>query len=977
MMTRLLFILIFTSSGLTSQVASAGLGSWLNDVREAVQRGLRRGEDPNAPRGSRPPGANAGRFHPVTREFETFLARSGVTDLTDKAIGGAYAHLAVREADALQAVRFLSGEGAKAFLTTGKKGLDFDNIPKAAAHYLAHNSDTLPETLQNSRIFELNIISLMDGTKNVGEINERLGALIGHMEDNASHLYFIKGLEDLPPRSDNNPITSLDQLRVYLESNDRSAKIWTRLDEDSVRHIEGQHADNLKAFGRQTLEELNEEQTIRTLIPWLKGMGREHQTNVKLETLYRTLKAFKQFAPNEPFPEAPRRFFDDLLGELETSGNFAPDKLTQLRNEVADTTTLLEVRRAQRGPHFRAKVAELEEKLRDQTKRLQEAETQLAETTTFRSELDQFNENFRGAANSIDELLERFQTSAPPNRAEIQRALRSVQQELGAQREMVRNDWPEVSRLLEEASSSNQTVQPHEAVTLRNLSDRLRSATSSEANRFSEGYEGSLYNELTDEEIIPHLARRLGIDESILEAQTNPGEFLRKLREEAESKIVGAERALNSWFRVLATHFGGARDNSGAAALIVQVGEPGGGKSFTPEQLAEMMNAKHLAYNGTEFKDPTSIKRITGADPNYVGYGEVDDYLDQIQRNNNDGKPTFLVLDDLHEADPAFTQLAFTVRNQPFKTNSKGERVYFNNVFVIMNSNHLMGGRADQLLQQTEGMDRLQQLRVYKEALLEEDSVRWSRPLLDGVTDIILYGKLPSEANTEFVKAAWGRWSRSIDTRNRTIELDESAINFIARYDFESNRELRDFISSTVADRLNRHFNDGTIPEGSIGRVHIETRYNDDGIEIEPRITIRFVKEDDGPEEILEDFIEQAARRAEFELVESEVSQALDQRGALFRPFGRQVYELFSDNFDIDKAILDEKFREYYYDLLTQAIMRNLDDGAERTRDNLLQYTEEYLAQLDGNTEVQQQMWEQVQDDVLAILDQIENGGSL
>jgi hypothetical protein len=62
---------------------------------------------------------------------------------------------------------------------------------------------------------------------------------------------------------------------------------------------------------------------------------------------------------------------------------------------------------------------------------------------------------------------------------------------------------------------------------------------------------------------------------------------------------------------------------------------------------------------------------------------------------------------------------------------------------------------------------------------------------------------------------------------------------------------------------------------------------------------------------------------------------------------------------------------------LTQAIMRNLDDGAERTRDNLLQYTEEYLAQLDGNTEVQQQMWEQVQDDVLAILDQIENGGSL
>jgi hypothetical protein len=123
----------------------------------------------------------------------------------------------------------------------------------------------------------------MDGTKNVGEINERLGALIGHMEDNASHLYFIKGLEDLPPRSDNNPITSLDQLRVYLESNDRSAKIWTRLDEDSVRHIEGQHADNLKAFGRQTLEELNEEQTIRTLIPWLKGMGREHQTNVKLE----------------------------------------------------------------------------------------------------------------------------------------------------------------------------------------------------------------------------------------------------------------------------------------------------------------------------------------------------------------------------------------------------------------------------------------------------------------------------------------------------------------------------------------------------------------------------------------------------------------------------------------------------------------------------------------------------------------------
>jgi hypothetical protein len=105
--------------------------------------------------------------------------------------------------------------------------------------------------------------------------------------------------------------------------------------------------------------------------------------------------------------------------------------------------------------------------------------------------------------------------------------------------------------------------------------------------------------------------------------------------------------------------------------------------------------------------------------------------------------------------------------------------------------------------------------------------------------------------------------------------------------------------------------------------------------------------------------------------------KALDQRGALFRPFGRQVYELFSDNFDIDKAILDEKFREYYYDLLTQAIMRNLDDGAERTRDNLLQYTEEYLAQLDGNTEVQQQMWEQVQDDVLAILDQIENGGSL
>lgn len=122
--------------------------------------------------------------------------------------------------------------------------------------------------------------------------------------------------------------------------------------------------------------------------------------------------------------------------------------------------------------------------------------------------------------------------------------------------------------------------------------------------------------------------------------------------------------------------------NSNKVLSMTINGIEGVGKRYTAKVIAENLKYNFLELDMNEYGSSTSLAKIVGSDPGFVGY-EDDKLLDKVKYHPY----SLIYLDNYQNAHSSVKNLFKSIINKGYTSDNHGEKVGFNNAIIIMGTN--------------------------------------------------------------------------------------------------------------------------------------------------------------------------------------------------------------------------------------------------------------------------------------------------
>jgi len=212
----------------------------------------------------------------------------------------------------------------------------------------------------------------------------------------------------------------------------------------------------------------------------------------------------------------------------------------------------------------------------------------------------------------------------------------------------------------------------------------------------------------------------------------------------------------------------------------------------------------------SEFMEKHAVSRLIGAPPGYVGYDEGGVLTEAVRR-----RPYQVVLfDEVEKAHEDVFNVLLQVLDDGRLTDGQGRTVDFKNTIIVLTSN--LG--SDILAAQPEGEDLTmaygQVMRAVREHFRPE--------FLNRLDEMILFRRLRRQDMAAIVAIQLGRLRALLADRKITLELDLSALEWLANEGYDAvygARPLKRVIQRTLQNRLAGMILEGTVRDGETVRI--------------------------------------------------------------------------------------------------------------------------------------------------------------
>ena len=157
------------------------------------------------------------------------------------------------------------------------------------------------------------------------------------------------------------------------------------------------------------------------------------------------------------------------------------------------------------------------------------------------------------------------------------------------------------------------------------------------------------------------------------------------LEDNIKDKIIGQDKAVASICKAIKRARLGIR-NRGCLFSAMFIGKTGVGKTLLAKKLAEYLFGDEnnlIRIDMSEYADETSVGKLIGANPGYVGYDKGGVLTEAVKQK----KFCILLLDEIEKADQKVYNTFLQVLDEGFLTDNTGYKVDFKNVVVIFTSN--------------------------------------------------------------------------------------------------------------------------------------------------------------------------------------------------------------------------------------------------------------------------------------------------
>jgi len=261
----------------------------------------------------------------------------------------------------------------------------------------------------------------------------------------------------------------------------------------------------------------------------------------------------------------------------------------------------------------------------------------------------------------------------------------------------------------------------------------------------------------------------------VYEILKDDAKVVKNIEKQLRDSIVGQDEAIKNLIDITKRiKFGYKSDNKCISFLFV--GPSGTGKTALSKIYANLLvGGKNLIrLDMSEYADVTSVNKIVGSAPGYVGYDDNKNILDEIKN-----KPySVILLDEIEKAHPQVISLFYQILDDGLIKDSKGNTIKFNNNIIIMTSN--IGYEKNNV-----GFNN-----KVESTVLNELKNELSLPFVNRIDNIILFNHLTEENIRNIIKNKINVLKKKY--ANVTIKIGKNAVNEIVElsnyYDFGARK---------------------------------------------------------------------------------------------------------------------------------------------------------------------------------------------
>lgn len=290
-------------------------------------------------------------------------------------------------------------------------------------------------------------------------------------------------------------------------------------------------------------------------------------------------------------------------------------------------------------------------------------------------------------------------------------------------------------------------------------------------------------------------------------------EVLHQLEERLQAVVFGQDQAIAALCTAVKLSRAGLREPERPVGSFLFTGPTGVGKTEVARQLAEVLSAKLVRFDMSEYRDRFTSSRLIGAPPGYVGYQEGGLLTDAIDKHPR----SVVLLDEIEKAHPSILNLLLQVMDHGKLSDHGGRQMDFRQAVLVMTSN---AGAAERE-QRTIGFDSEQ-----NDAGAEAEVKRFFTPEFRNRLDsIITFAPLSREVMLRVVHKFIAQLEAQLSEREVSIELSAAAASRLSELGYSATMGARP-LSRVINDRIKQPLSEellfGELKNG--GTVHIDVR---------------------------------------------------------------------------------------------------------------------------------------------------------
>ena len=666
-------------------------------------------------------------------------------DITSLARQGKLDPVIGRHEEIRRVIQILSRRTKNNPVLIGEPGVGKTAIVEGIAQRIINHD--VPESLQNKKIFSLDLGLLIAGAKYQGEFEDRLKGVLKEIESGEDHvILFIDELHMLVGAgSAGGGMDASNLLKPALARGTLHCIGATTLKEYK-KYIEKDAALE-RRFQPVVVQEPNVDDAISILRGLKERYELHHGIRVTDQALVDAVLLSIKYIPDRFLPDKAIDVIDEAAAMVKMSIDSQPESLDKIERKIRQ----LEIE----------KVALAKEKeVEASRKRLGELEKELADLKEQHATLRAQWQAEKAPLEKINKIKEDIETAN------------------------VR--FQEAERMGDFAKASEIKY---------GMIAKLERDLIAEQNKLQKSDTPLIKQQVDVDDVASVLARWTKIPVEKLKA--SEAEKLLNMTRLLEERVIGQDEALEKIAQTIQMHRAGLTDPDKPIGSFLFLGPTGVGKTEVAKTLADFLfndEKRIIRIDMSEYMEKHTVARLIGAPPGYVGYEEGGQLTEQVRRHPY----SVILFDEIEKAHPDVFNIFLQILDEGRLTDSQGRTVSFKNCIIIMTSN--LG--SDIILK---AKTITSEVRSEIETLLH----KIFRPeFLNRIDSIVFFRKLTQEDVKKIAVIHINELRHRLQEKQIQLAIDDDVIVFVAQEGYSPEfgaRPLKRVIQQQIIVPVSRY----------------------------------------------------------------------------------------------------------------------------------------------------------------------------